>query len=73
MRKREEEVAHRAARTIGSFPYISGTGKCIIMELGGDRPFAVYLVEQNGPPKLMGTHKTHADAESAARWMAMGL
>lgn len=43
MRKREEEVAHRAARTIGSFPYISGTGKCIIMEFGGDRPFTVYL------------------------------
>jgi hypothetical protein len=74
MKRGEKEVAPPGETpTIDSFPYISGTGKCIIKKLGGARPFAVYFVEKNGPPKLMGTHKTQANAESAARWMAMGL
>jgi hypothetical protein len=73
MKKRPEEVTPEALRTFGSFPYFSGTGKCVVMHLGGSRPFGVYLIEENGPPRLVETHQTQKNAEAVARWMAMGL
>lgn len=69
----EEDAPTGAPRTVSSFPYYSGTGKCIVKQLAGDRPFWVYLVEQNGPPRRLESHRTQENAEAFARWMAMGL
>jgi hypothetical protein len=69
MKRGGEEVA--SGDVVSSFPYNDGTGKCIVEKLDGPRPFGVYLVRQNGTPELLETHKTQANAESVARWIAL--
>ena len=74
MKRGEEEAAPcGAAPVVGTFPYSSGAGRCIILDHGGGRLYGVYFVDGEEPPRFMGTHQTLRNAESVARWMAMGL
>lgn len=58
---------------LSSFAYASGAGKCVVTTQAGSRPFAVYFVESEGPPRLFESHRTLRNAEAVARWMAQGL
>jgi hypothetical protein len=60
-------------QVVGSFPYESGRGRCLILKMGEPPQYIVYLEDDGRKPVRMEAHRSLKNAEAVARWMASGL
>ena len=65
------------AEEVFSVAYYSGRGRLFVVQIGeeqpGRRPFLVYFHDEGKEPRYYESHRTLANAQTAARWMADGL
>jgi hypothetical protein len=53
------------------FPYYSGRGRCYVLRYNG--VYDVYFQDEGKKACWMERHRDLVNAESVARWMAVGL